>query len=147
MSIPLQPGWRSALILPLALLAGCATSSPGYSSAPSPSYGGSNYGGTPANCYDCGTVTRIEQVAAGSPDDIAVICTTSGTTSKPKLGELSHANLLAMAALYLFGSGPVKGFAVTVALGTVVHLFTATTLVRLMISYWFRSRRPRSLPV
>lgn len=38
-----------------------------------------------------------EQVAAGSPDDIAVICTTSGTTSKPKLGELSHANLLAMA--------------------------------------------------
>ena len=55
--------------------------------------------------------------------------------------------LLAMAALYLFGSGPVKGFAVTVALGTVVHLFTATTLVRLMISYWFRSRRPRSLPV
>ncbi|GGK71403.1 AMP-binding protein [Ornithinimicrobium pekingense] len=38
-----------------------------------------------------------EQVAAGSPEDIAVICTTSGTTSKPKLGELSHANLLAMA--------------------------------------------------
>lgn len=38
-----------------------------------------------------------EQVAAGSPEDIAVVCTTSGTTSKPKLGELSHANLLAMA--------------------------------------------------
>jgi len=31
------------------------------------------------------------------PDDIAIICTTSGTTSRPKLGELSHANLLAMA--------------------------------------------------
>ena len=30
-------------------------------------------------------------------DDIAIICTTSGTTSRPKLGELSHANLLAMA--------------------------------------------------
>ncbi|QFG70201.1 long-chain fatty acid--CoA ligase [Ornithinimicrobium pratense] len=38
-----------------------------------------------------------EQVELGRPDDIAVICTTSGTTSKPKLGELSHANLLAMA--------------------------------------------------
>ncbi|SOC56889.1 AMP-binding protein [Ornithinimicrobium cerasi] len=38
-----------------------------------------------------------EQVAAGGPEDIAVICTTSGTTSKPKLGELSHANLLSMA--------------------------------------------------
>jgi long-chain acyl-CoA synthetase len=38
-----------------------------------------------------------EQVAAGQPDDCAVICTTSGTTSRPKLAELSHANLLAMA--------------------------------------------------
>ncbi|MCI2265296.1 AMP-binding protein [Sediminivirga luteola] len=37
------------------------------------------------------------QVRAGTPDEIAVICTTSGTTSRPKLGELSHANLLAMA--------------------------------------------------
>ncbi|WP_239097780.1 AMP-binding protein [Kytococcus sedentarius] len=38
-----------------------------------------------------------EQVAAGRADDIAVICTTSGTTSQPKLGELSHRNLMAMA--------------------------------------------------
>ena len=38
-----------------------------------------------------------EQVAAGTSEDIAVICTTSGTTSRPKLAELSHANLLAMA--------------------------------------------------
>ncbi|MBB3668237.1 AMP-binding protein [Garicola koreensis] len=38
-----------------------------------------------------------EQVGAGSPSDTAVICTTSGTTSKPKLAELSHANLLSMA--------------------------------------------------
>lgn len=37
-----------------------------------------------------------DQVGAGSPEDIAVICTTSGTTSKPKLGELSHGNLLSM---------------------------------------------------
>ena len=38
-----------------------------------------------------------EQVEAGRPEDIAVICTTSGTTSKPKLAELSHKNLVAMA--------------------------------------------------
>ncbi len=37
-----------------------------------------------------------EQIEKTGPDDIAVICTTSGTTSKPKLGELSHANLLSM---------------------------------------------------
>lgn len=38
-----------------------------------------------------------EQICAGRADDIAVICTTSGTTSRPKLAELSHRNLLAMA--------------------------------------------------
>ena len=38
-----------------------------------------------------------EQVAQGTSEDTAVICTTSGTTSRPKLAELSHANLLAMA--------------------------------------------------
>ena len=38
-----------------------------------------------------------EEVAKGRPDDVAVVCTTSGTTSKPKLGELTHRNLLAMA--------------------------------------------------
>ncbi len=37
------------------------------------------------------------EIAAGSPGDTAVICTTSGTTAQPKLAELSHANLLAMA--------------------------------------------------
>ena len=38
-----------------------------------------------------------EQVARGTSSDIAVICMTSGTTSRPKLAELSHDNLLAMA--------------------------------------------------
>jgi long-chain acyl-CoA synthetase len=37
-----------------------------------------------------------EQVAAGRGDDIAIICTTSGTTGRPKLAMLSHANLLCM---------------------------------------------------
>jgi len=38
-----------------------------------------------------------QQVADGQPDDVAVICTTSGTTSRPKLGQLTHHNLLSMA--------------------------------------------------
>jgi long-chain acyl-CoA synthetase len=37
------------------------------------------------------------EIASGDPADTAVICTTSGTTARPKLAELSHANLLAMA--------------------------------------------------
>ncbi len=37
-----------------------------------------------------------DQIAAGSGDDVAIICTTSGTTGRPKLAMLSHANLLSM---------------------------------------------------
>jgi preprotein translocase subunit SecD len=56
-------------------------------------------------------------------------------------------NLIAMACLYGLGSGPVRGFAVTVAIGTVVQMWTATTLVRLIVSWWYRARRPKVLPV
>ena len=56
-------------------------------------------------------------------------------------------NLIAMACLYGFGSGPVRGFAVTVAVGTIVQMWTATVVTRLIISIWFRSRRPKDLPV
>lgn len=56
-------------------------------------------------------------------------------------------NLFAMICLYIFGSGPVKGFAVTVALGTIIQMWTATTLVRMMVAYWYRWTRPKELPV
>lgn len=38
-----------------------------------------------------------ERLSAVRPDDTALLCTTSGTTSRPKLAMLSHANLLSMA--------------------------------------------------
>jgi long-chain acyl-CoA synthetase len=39
-----------------------------------------------------------EQVEQGRPDDTAILCTTSGTTGKPKLAMLTHRNLLSMGA-------------------------------------------------
>ncbi|MBI0435158.1 protein translocase subunit SecD [Roseomonas sp. KE0001] len=56
-------------------------------------------------------------------------------------------NLIAMACLYVLGSGPVRGFAVTVAIGTIASMWSATVLVRLMVAAWYRSRRPKALPV
>lgn len=38
-----------------------------------------------------------ERLDSVGPDDLAIICTTSGTTSRPKLGRLTHRNLLSMA--------------------------------------------------
>ncbi|MGE5540468.1 MAG: protein translocase subunit SecD [Gemmatimonas sp.] len=53
--------------------------------------------------------------------------------------------LLKMFILYELGSGPVKGFAITISLGILTSMFTAITLVRLMVATWFRRVRPREL--
>lgn len=46
--------------------------------------------------------------------------------------------------LYSFGSGAVKGFAVTLILGIITSMFSAITLTRLMMSKWVDSFRPKS---
>lgn len=55
--------------------------------------------------------------------------------------------LIKMALLYSLGSGTVKGFAVTISIGILTSMFTATVLVRLMMVTWLRQRRPTLLPV
>ncbi len=55
--------------------------------------------------------------------------------------------LLAHVMLFVFGSGPVRGFAVTITVGIFTTLFTATLLARLLMVRWYLSRRPSLLPV
>ena len=55
--------------------------------------------------------------------------------------------LLAMVLLFAFGSGPVRGFSVTISIGIVTSLFTSIWLLRLFMVAWLRSRRPTALPV
>ncbi len=55
--------------------------------------------------------------------------------------------LIKMLILFGFGSGPVKGFAITISIGIITSMFTATMLVRFMMSTWLRRRRPKLLPV
>lgn len=54
---------------------------------------------------------------------------------------------LAHVMLFIFGSGPVKGFAVTITVGIATSLFTAWMLTRLLVSRWYAATRPRLLPV
>ena len=57
------------------------------------------------------------------------------------LGTILDANITTfIAAIILFwlGSGPVKGFAVTLSLGILTSVFTAFTLTRLMVSLWLK---------
>ena len=55
--------------------------------------------------------------------------------------------LIAALTLYFVGSGPIRGFAVTLAIGIVMSVFTAVVVARLMTSVWLRRARPKKLPI
>ncbi len=54
---------------------------------------------------------------------------------------------VAAAILYFVGSGPVRGFAVSLALGILTSIVTAVTMTRMMIAVWYRRERPVKLPI
>lgn len=54
---------------------------------------------------------------------------------------------VAAAILYFLGSGPVRGFAVSLALGILTTIVTAVTMTRMMITLWYRYQRPTKLPI
>ncbi len=54
---------------------------------------------------------------------------------------------IAAAVLFYIGTGPVRGFAVTLGIGILTSLFTAFTLTRLIVAYWVRLWRPRVVPI
>ena len=52
---------------------------------------------------------------------------------------------IAAAILFQLGSGPVRGFSVTLGVGIITSVFTAFVVTRLMVALWFRARRPKEL--
>ncbi|TIO08951.1 protein translocase subunit SecDF [Mesorhizobium sp.] len=54
--------------------------------------------------------------------------------------------LIAAVILFFLGSGPIKGFAVTLAIGIVTTVFTAFTLTRWLVAFWLRRQRPKAMP-
>jgi preprotein translocase subunit SecD len=79
--------------------------------------------------------TPISAVDAGYSRAIKTIIDANVTT------------LIAAVLLYQFGSGPVRGFAVTLAIGIVASLFTAVMLTRLMVVTWLRQSKPATLKI
>jgi preprotein translocase subunit SecD len=55
--------------------------------------------------------------------------------------------LIAAILLYAFGTGPIKGFAVTLSIGLMTSMFTAIMVTRLIIVIWLRRTRPQVLPL
>jgi preprotein translocase subunit SecD len=55
--------------------------------------------------------------------------------------------LVAGILLYWLGSGPIKGFAVTLSIGVLTSLFSAILVTRLQIVSWLRRWKPREIPL
>ncbi|MEL6571425.1 MAG: protein translocase subunit SecD [Pseudomonadota bacterium] len=49
--------------------------------------------------------------------------------------------------LFLAGSGPVRGFAITLGLGIITSVFTALFVTRAIIAIWYARKRPKELPI
>ena len=56
-------------------------------------------------------------------------------------------NIIVAIIMFFFGSGPIKGFAVVLAIGIATSVFTAVTVTRLMVATWLRQRRPAVLAI
>lgn len=55
--------------------------------------------------------------------------------------------ILAALIMFQFGSGPVRGFAWTLSIGVITSVFTAVLVTQVLLALWFRSRRPKELPI
>jgi preprotein translocase subunit SecD len=55
--------------------------------------------------------------------------------------------LIAAVLLFIFGSGPVKGFAVTLTIGILASIFSALMITRLIVIWWLRATKPKLLPI
>jgi protein-export membrane protein SecD len=55
--------------------------------------------------------------------------------------------LIAVLVLFWLGSGPIRGFAVTLTIGVLASMFTAVTVTRMLVAGWLRWKRPKELPL
>ncbi len=61
--------------------------------------------------------------------------------------DTNAAAFLSHVMLFTFGAGPVRGFAITICVGIVTSMFTATIIARLLMVKWYGRYRPQLLPV
>jgi protein-export membrane protein SecD len=55
--------------------------------------------------------------------------------------------LIAAVVLFFLGTGPIRGFAITLGIGILTTLFTAVTVTRLIVALWVRRTRPSVVPI
>jgi preprotein translocase subunit SecD len=63
------------------------------------------------------------------------------------IADANATSLISAAIMASMGSGPVKGFAVTLAIGVFTSVFTAMMVTQVLLGFWFRAVRPKTLPI
>jgi preprotein translocase subunit SecD len=63
------------------------------------------------------------------------------------IADANATSLISAAIMASMGSGPVKGFAVTLAIGVFTSVFTAMMVTQVLLGFWFRATRPKTLPI
>ena len=61
--------------------------------------------------------------------------------------DANFTHMIAAMLLYAFGTGPIRGFAVTLGIGIMTSQFTAVMITRMMVALWMGWRRPKALPL
>lgn len=56
-------------------------------------------------------------------------------------------NVIAAVLLFIFGSGPIRGFAVVLMIGIVTSVYTAVTITRMWVAQWVKKTRPHDLTI
>ncbi len=79
--------------------------------------------------------TLLSALTAGFQNAFATIFDSNITT------------FIAAAILYFLGSGPVKGFALTLAVGIATSMFSAVMVTRFQVWLWWRAGKRETLPV
>jgi preprotein translocase subunit SecD len=55
--------------------------------------------------------------------------------------------MISAVIMFAFGAGPVKGFAWTLSIGVITSVFTAILVTQLLVGWWFRITRSKTLPI
>ena len=89
---------------------------------------------------------RIREEVRGGRSAIAAI-DAGFTRALATILDSNITTFIAATVLFFIGTGPVRGFAVTLGVGIITTVFTAFTLTRLIVSWWVRWARPTRLQI
>jgi preprotein translocase subunit SecD len=69
------------------------------------------------------------------------------TEAQTAIFDANITNVIAAVIMYVFGSGPIRGFAVVLMIGIITSVFSAVNVTRMLVALWARKKRPRELHI